>query len=121
MSESETTDHLSALDDADDALATARDALAAGDDQTAAHTLEQARETLANTIRGLDAGEDHSPVWELATDDFEDYVGCELVDLATSGFGTAAVLVFEREDGSLHGFKVTPRENVRVCDIEVNE
>lgn len=107
------------LNDAVDALLKARGCFDAEERQNGAHALEKCREILANIIRDIDGGEEHAPMWELASDDVEDYVGCELVDVAFSGLGSAAVLVFEREDGSLHGFKLTPRENICVCDVEV--
>lgn len=92
-----------------------------GDDGQAMMAVEQCMDDLREVVRQHDAGQEHAPMWEIAQSDVEDYVGCELVDVAFSELGTAVVLVFEKDDGDLHGFKLTPRESVKVCNIEVQD
>jgi hypothetical protein len=93
----------------------------AEDDEMRGAMAEKAREDLANYLREFDSGTDETPMWTLSKDDVQDYVGCELADVALGALGTSAILVFEREDGSLHGLKLAPRENIRVCNVEVSD
>lgn len=81
--------------------------------------VEKCMEDLREAVAKHDAGEDDGPLWEIARGDVESYVGCELVDVAFGALGSSVVLVFEKEDGDLHGLKLMPRESVKVCDIEV--
>lgn len=90
-----------------------------GDEEQAMMAVEKCMEDLREAVAEHDIGKENAPLWEISRGDVESYVGCELVDVAFSELGSAAVLVFEREDGDLHGFKLTPRESVKVCDIEV--
>jgi len=91
------------------------------DDPKHAFLAQKARDDLANYLREVDSDTEESPMWELSQDDVADYVGCELADIAFGDLGTSAVLVFEREDGSLHGLKLQPREDIRVCNVEVQD
>jgi hypothetical protein len=91
------------------------------DDEKKGWLAQKAREDLANYLRAFDSSEDERPMWSISRDDVDDYVGCELVDIAFGALGTSAVLVFERDDGSLHGLKLQPREDIKVCDVEVSD
>lgn len=114
-SDSEST----ALRDATAELSDAHELMEKGREEEAMMAVEESMETLRNLVRSRDGSEEEAPMWEIAKDDVEDYVGCELADVAFGALGTSAVLVFERDDGSLHGFKLQPRENIMVCDVEV--
>lgn len=83
--------------------------------------VEQCMEDLREAVAQHDAGEKNGPMWEIARGDVESYVGCELVDVAFGALGSSVALVFEKEDGDLHGLKLAPRESVKVCDIEVTD
>jgi len=107
------------LDEAAHKLSVARAAVEHEDEEGALAFVNEAMDELRDFVREADAGNENAPMWEIATDDVADYVGCELHDIAFGELGTSATLVFEREDGSLHGLKLAPRENIRVCDIEV--
>jgi len=90
-----------------------------GDEEQAMMAVEKCMEDLREAVAEHDVGKENAPLWEISRGDVESYVGCELVDVAFGELGSAVVLVFEREEGDLHGFKLTPRESVKVCDIEV--
>lgn len=90
-----------------------------GDEEQAMMAVEKCMEDLREAVAEHDVGKENAPLWEISRGDVESYVGCELVDVAFSELGSAVVLVFEKGDGGLHGFKLTPRESVKVCDIEV--
>lgn len=90
-----------------------------GDEEQAMMAVEKCMEDLREAVAEHDVGKENAPLWEISRGDVEGYVGCELADVAFSELGSAVVLVFEKEDGDLHGFKLTPRESVKVCDIEV--
>lgn len=89
------------------------------DTEQAMMAVEKCMEDLREAVAEHDVGEENAPMWEISRGDVESYVGCELVDVAFSELGSAVVMVFEKNDGDLHGFKLTPRDAVKVCDIEV--
>lgn len=92
----------------------------AGDEEQAMMAVEQSMEDLREAIAEHDVEQEHGPMWKISRGDVESYAGCELVDVAFGELGTSVVLVFEKEDGDLHGLKIQPRDSVKVCDIEVS-
>lgn len=109
------------LYDANIKLRDANSRLHSDDSDEALMAVGECMEDLREAVAKHDVDAEGGPLWEISRGDVESYVGCELVDVAFGALGGSVALVFEKEDGDLHGLKLTPRESVKVCDIEVSD